>query len=438
MSKCPDSPANLFQKGATVQTDAVVLLCTNQADVAQAFDTLAADLVRTVLIKPDAAQLRQALEVGAVRLVLFDFVEAKGDNAAAWFELVRLARQNALCAQSVMCVALGRMSYPVGAVQALRAGVADFLDLDDVAAFRVGLERVLNQSVQAPGLLKKERCRSVLLLSPRPGIGCTTLSVNLAYALQQAISNSSGKATPVEMQALERLPLHERTVLLDLGWPAGDGALYLGVGQAFDFVQASAERHRVDDTMLHTVLEQHGTGLNVLSMPTDSKVLAQLRAEDALGLIEYLGSRFGSMVIDGGGHPGLRLMADLEDQVDESWVVVNQDIGTLVSLAEMLERRREAGLQGKLSLIVNRFEPRCGLSADAIAERFQLPLRAVLPDCRQAHMASASKARLLSEENKNDSYTKEVMKLSRLLLPVQVGLDRRTTLWHALKSRLKK
>lgn len=438
MNKCPDFPVNFLSQGAALQTDAIIVLCTDQAALAPTFEGLTVDLARVVVIEPSVSRLRQTLESQQASLVVFDFADMQSGSREAWFELVELARQSNVGRKQLLCVAVGRMSRPEGAVMALRAGVSDFLDLDDVSAFRATLSRLLNLSAQSPKSARKAHCRSVLLLSPRPGVGCSTLAANLACTLQHEIRQFSGRAAPGQTLAPDMLPLDERMTLLDLGWPGGDGALYLGAGQAFDFVQASNQRHRLDETMLHAALEQHGSGLNVLSLPADARALSQLQMEDALGLIQYLHSRFAGVVIDGGGHPGPRLMADLEGQADEVWVVVNQGMGTLVSLSELLEVRQDMGLEGKLSLIVNQFDERCGLSAEAIAERFKLPLRAVLPERRVEHMASASRGRLLMQEAKHDPYVKEVARLAGLLMPPEVARNTRHSMWQALQVKFKK
>ncbi|XOT94997.1 AAA family ATPase, partial [Alcaligenes pakistanensis] len=131
----------------------------------------------------------------------------------------------------------------------------------------------------------------------------------------------------------ELVPLSERVGLLDLGAPTGDCALYMGLGSDFDFIQAASQRHRMDDTMLHSALAQHSSGLNLLSLPADVNTLNQISLEDSLGLCSYLRERMGCLVIDAGGFPNPRFLVELESLVDEVLVVTDQSMGALVSLA---------------------------------------------------------------------------------------------------------
>ncbi len=390
------------------------LLCTDRPELADAINAAAAGLLQVRAILPTQESLRRALAEQAAPMVFFDFAHMQADGGqSAMAGLVRsLARLDA----GVQRVAVGRVSFPHGAVEALRAGANEFLNLDGSEDLHEELQRIIDQAGQSQhSVLVKKPFRCVLLLGARAGVGCSTLASSLAWMLQQEMNRlgkqarglPAGKPLPTEL-----IPLSERVGLMDLGWPTGDCALYMGTGAEFDFIQAASQRHRLDDTMLHSALAQHSSGLNVLALPADVNSLNQISLEDSLGLCTYLRDRMGCLVIDGGGFPNPRFLVELESQVDEVLIVTDQSMGALVSLAEAQAIRSELDGLANLRLVVNQFDERYGLSAHAIAERFGLELATVLPDRRLGHMRSASLGKLLVQVDEKDTYTRAVQDMA--------------------------
>ncbi|MFX8285806.1 hypothetical protein ABTL53_19900, partial [Acinetobacter baumannii] len=65
----------------------------------------------------------------------------------------------------------------------------------------------------------------------------------------------------------------------------------------------------------------------------------------------------------------------------QNWIVTDQSVGALVSLAGLLQELEQLHVERRsLGLIVNRYDERYGMTAQQIAERFQLELVGTLPD----------------------------------------------------------
>lgn len=390
-------------------------------------------------IEPTTESLRRELAKQAEPLVFFDFVHGQhGDENGPVMALVcSLARLDA----SVQRVAVGRASVPQGPVNALRAGANEFLNLDTTEDLHHQLQVLIEKLGQAQhSPLLDKPFRSVLLMGARIGVGCSTAASSLAWLLQQEMNRvgkevrgvSSAKPLPIEL-----VPLTERVGLLDLGAPTGDCALYMGLGSDFDFIQAASQRHRMDDTMLHSALAQHSSGLNLLSLPSDVNTLNQISLEDSLGLCSYLRERMGCLVIDAGGFPNPRFLVELESLVDEVLVVTDQSMGALVSLAEFMAVRAQFDALANLRLVVNQFDPAYGFSGQAIAERFGLELAAVLPDRRLEHMRSAGLGKILVQVDEKDPYTRALQSLASGMTGRRQGLSQNkvSTVWGRLKFR---
>ena len=100
-------------------------------------------------------------------------------------------------------------------------------------------------------------------------------------------------------------------------------------------------------------------------------------------------------------------------------MVTDQAIGSLVSLDQTMRELESRGLRDeRLQLIVNRFDPNGGLADTQIAQRFDLPLLATLPDRSRVLRSNAGLGRLLTDAAPRDPYLKA-------LLPLLQRLDRR-------------
>ena len=200
-------------------------------------------------------------------------------------------------------------------------------------------------------------------------MGSTLLSVHLASLLQEMQNDerntrlqSNGKADDSQ-QGADMVALQERTCLLDLGMPVADGMLYLNVNGNFDFVEGVRNLRRLDRTMLMSAMAHDSTGLSVMALPRDLDQLNNVSHADSLFLVESLRDHFGVMVIDVGGMPNPAFIAGLVRLADETWLVTDQSIAALVSLADILKDFKEDGISpNELSLVVNRYDIQYGMS----------------------------------------------------------------------------
>src|SRR5690606_6071690 len=135
---------------------------------------------------------------------------------------------------------------------AFRAGVKDFVDLDNAPE----LQRVVT-ALLTPGTSAEAQGRQgklFVMVGARVGVGVSCLAAHLSSLHQQLFNGGEGG------QSL----LH-----LDLGWPIGDGQLYLNVSSDFHFVEAVRNAHRIDETLLETALGKREETAPVLSLPKD-------------------------------------------------------------------------------------------------------------------------------------------------------------------------
>ncbi|GAA4334541.1 pilus assembly protein CpaE [Pigmentiphaga soli] len=356
-------------------------------------------------------------------IVFLDFgiVDADPGKLA---QAAELARQLARAAAGVPVVAVGSLTRPEAAVAALRAGVRDFIDLANEIEVREVVHRVLH--AQAGPSAGPRRGQLVVLLGVRAGVGATTLAAHLSTLaqLQQnaacAMPPGAPPAAPAPPAEPARGRAESQTMLLDLGWPVADGQLYLNVAGNFHFAEAVQNVRRLDDTLVNTAMARSASGVAVVSLPRDLGEMRTVSHGDSLALLDKLREHFGVLVADLGGFSNPDFVAGMVRAADHAWLVTDQSVGSIVSLAERLRDFEERGIdRALLRLIVNRYDERYGMTAEQIASRFKVMLQATLPDRTPALMASTNQGKLLHEVSDRDPYVRGVQGLVCSLMTVR-------------------
>lgn len=370
------------------------------------------------------------------QLVLLDYAS---DSAAASTELANqlVALTPGLPLFGVGSTAAGDAS---GVLAALRAGVLDFIDMDaGDEEIRSLLEHALHMPAasrtQPTAPASRRQGQLVLLLGVRPGVGCSTLAAHLgALAMPPAPKPAAGN-TPPAVGKNAPADTTPQALLLDLGQPAGDAELYLGVAGDFRYADALRNAGRIDATLLRSALSRHGASrLAVLSQGAQSTLPPPDAIETGM-LVERLREHVGLLLCDLGGLPTRLVPTALLRAADEIWLVVDQGIAAVVSLDTCLRELEQVGARDRrLGLVVNRHDDDCGLSPEQIAKRFDLPLLATLPDRPRPLRASANQGLLLHQAAPRDPY---IRALAPLRARLRTGTPRDTAAVPAWKKLLR-
>lgn len=359
---------------------------------------------------------RWAQQRSGHRLVLLDYATDTAASSTA------LAARLTELSPDIPLLGVGSTAADraTGVLAALRAGVRDFIDMDATdEEIRALLSRALQQA-SAPGADVHRPGQLVLLLGTRPGIGTSTLAAHLGALAMPAVSADGTTTT----QAL----------LLDLGHPVGDAALYLGVAGDFHYADALRNAGRIDPTLIRTALPHHGSRLAVLAQGATGPLPPADAAETGL-LIERLLGIFDLLLCDLGGLSCRQIPAGLLQSAEQIWLVADQSIGSMVSLDACLHELEQAQARDRrLALIINRHDDECGISAKQIAERFALPLLACLPERARALRASANQGLLLQQAAPRDPYIRALEPLLARLR-IRTRLTVQPSKWTQLLQR---
>ncbi|MFJ1210022.1 fimbrial protein [Burkholderia pyrrocinia] len=307
-------------------------------------------------------------------------------------------------------VALGTLAEPESALAALRAGVRDFIDVSNTSDEALRITRGLLEHVT--GEPANRHGKLVALLGARPGMGVSTLAANLAVWMHKRASGPGGR----EVAFGSTVTRGRQTALVDLGLPAGDGALFLNTRCEFHFVEAVRNLRRIDRTFVNTALTRHASGVALTTLPPNLADLRDVSYASCVGLLTRLRAFFDQQIVDLGGFSNQEFIAQIAAAADEAWLVCDQGVASIVSAVDLLEGLRDTGGDlGKIRLIVNQYDPELSLMPAQIADRLGIPLLATLPARRIPIGHAANQGRLIVDTAERDPYVRALESLAERL-----------------------
>lgn len=259
---------------------------------------------------------------------------------------------------------------PELAVAAMRAGVRDVIAPEADAAALVEVLHRSSRAAQArigdrPAARSGPQRKVVVVLSPKGGVGKTTLSVNLAVAL--------GRVAPLS------------TVLVDLDAQFGDVASALGLDPVHTLRDAVGAAAASDLLVLKAYLAVHEAGFYSLSAPRDPADADRISSDAVTHLLRQLSSDFAYVVVDTSAGLTDHTLAALEVATDALFVTA-MDVPGVRGLRRELTVLEELGLLPEnRHLVVNLAEKKSGITVKDIEATVRMSVTAVVP--RSADLA---------------------------------------------------
>lgn len=168
-------------------------------------------------------------------------------------------------------------------LKALRAGAKEFLTMpfgvDTLSDVLRKLEKAgRSHSSPVTGINKKEKTLVISFLGSRGGVGCTSLSVNIAATLA---------ADP-----------HNKVVLVDLDLTLGDADIALDLIADYTLSDLVENIDKLDMTFLNRSLSKHSTGLALLPHPLNVGDATTITEEHLKRIISLLAACHTHLVLD--------------------------------------------------------------------------------------------------------------------------------------------
>jgi len=236
----------------------------------------------------------------------------------------------------------------------------------------------------------------IAVFSPKGGVGCTTIAVNLAIGLIQ---------TP-----------DDKVALVDANLQFGDVAVMLNLQAAHSIADLAPQIEEMDYDMLETVLMPHSSGLRALLAPPRPEMADLVLPEHVKRILTTLKERYDYVVVDTGSALNDMTLVVL-DAADRIVLPATPDIAALkdarlfFEVTEVLEYPPE-----KTMLVLNRQDRRSGISASDIEESIKHPVAAQIPPDERTALAAVNRGVPFVLSDRNRPISQSILALARQIV----------------------
>ncbi|GAA1051454.1 AAA family ATPase [Dietzia natronolimnaea] len=388
-----------------------ILLATDFVDLRDRFRAATGQSIPALPPGPlpeSPAQLFQQLGGGEIpEVVVID--ERSGTEAA----LALASRLDVECPGIAVVLVSDRVTE-LG-LAAMRAGVSDIVPTEsEEDEIRGALDRAVRVTRQRSPAghgdghdlgagPQSRRGQVISVVSPKGGVGKTTVAANLAVGLARSAPHS--------------------TVLVDLDLQFGDvsNALNLTPEHTIvDVVQGAAAR---DSMVLKTFLTQHDTGLTVVCGPNSPAEADLVGVSELTHLLQTLAAEFRYVVIDTAPALTDQTLAAL-DLTDDLILVTSMDVPGVRGLRKELDILRDLGMGfDRRHVVVNFADAHSGLTRADVEAAIGTGVDLVLPRSRAAAVSINQGVPLMQNEVR-DPMTKKLRRLVDRFTPAPLNEPR--------------
>jgi pilus assembly protein CpaE len=282
-------------------------------------------------------------------LVLADF---DGDPASS----LRYVRLLSDAKPSRLFLATGPQLPPHLLMDAMRAGVSEYLpqpvesrDLEDA------LRRLARKLGRGPGSGAPGGGRIVAFAGAKGGTGVTTTVVNAAVHAHAVAGR--------------------RTLLLDLDLESGSAGVLTSVAPKYSVLDLLDNLHRLDESLLESLVTVHECGVHVLPSPQDPTDKREVKADQLRTVLRLLKHHYHLILVDL-ARPLSPVGKVVLEQVDELYLVLNADLPSLRNAKRILPHVKQAleGRDAELKVVLNRVMAGGEITDNDVRTALQVPV----------------------------------------------------------------
>ncbi len=235
----------------------------------------------------------------------------------------------------------------------------------------------------------------IVVYSPKGGVGCTTLTTNLAVTLHNP-------ETPV--------------VLLDGNMQFGDLTIVLNERGKNSVVDLAPRADELDPEIVEDVLITHrSTGIKILSAPPRPEYAENITGDQFGKILAYLRRLYSYIIIDAASYLSDVVLSAL----DASSIVVlvaSQDIPSINDARLFLDLSDVIGVdRERILFILNKFDKRIAITQEAISENLRHEISLVVPVDERAVVPSVNRGVPFILNDKKRPVSRAILDLAELI-----------------------
>jgi pilus assembly protein CpaE len=311
-----------------------------------------------------------------------------------------LARDLAQASEQLILIGMGHAVASDLLIQAIRAGLSEYLikpvTEQSVADAVERLRTKVSPTEQEAGPL----ARTFAFFSAKGGSGTSTAITNLGVELHRI----TGK----------------RTLIVDLDAELGEISLLLGVQPQFNFVDLVQNFHRMDANLLSSYIEQHSSGVHLLSAPFHPDRAAGLTEDDIRQVLLYLRGQYDYVLVDTSKSFSPETLAAFE-QADDVYLITTVDLPSLRNIQRALPLLRRVMPRGseQVHLVVNRYDPDSEISLKDVERSLGIPIYGTLANDYDSVIRSINTGKPVVLNGPRSPYARDIRALAARIAHVE-------------------
>lgn len=281
----------------------------------------------------------------------------------------------------------------------MRAGMSEYL-------LRPVAEVDLVSALQKTGRLwlakaeeEKEAGRVFSVFSPKGGVGCTTIALNLATNFYE----------------MTRKP----TLLVDLDLAAGDVATFLNIKPAYTLSDVTANLTRLDKNFLHGVITRHESGIHVLAEPQSVNESKAISCQDVKKILGLLKTMFPYVVLDNENVVNDCTLGSFELS-DTVFIVLVLSLPIIHNTRKYLNYLNQIGIKkDKIKLIVNRHLKKGDITIEDAEKALKHPVSFMIPNEYEIAMTALNKGMPISSYSAKSKLNQSIRDIAASTIKAQ-------------------
>lgn len=286
-------------------------------------------------------------------------------------------------------------------VEAMRSGFRDVLppDMSDdrlrEVLRRAEMHRLKLDSPAGVGGLSSitspEESRTITVVSPKGGVGKTSISTNLAIGLAEAYPSD--------------------VVLVDLDLQFGDVAATLDLMPAHTIEEALSPAAAADNLIVKTMLTVHSAGFHVLCGAESPAANDEVTGPQIVRLLTQLSTQFRFVIVDTAGGLTEPTLAALE-VTDDIVIVSTMDVACVRGVRKAVDLLGQVGLlPASRILTLNLASNQSGLKVKDVEAAVGLPVDIVIARSSEVQLAANHGVPLMLNKKKGGAFVKSIRSL---------------------------
>lgn len=171
----------------------------------------------------------------------------------------------------------------------------------------------------------------------------------------------------------------DKVVIVDADLQFGDVCLVLQLEPKFTVVNAAQELHRLDDSLLLSLLSKHPSGLSVLAAPLEPTFADEISTKVVIEIINRLRDMFEYVIVDTASLLD-ELLLSLLERADKVLIIVDMDLPSVKNAKLVLETLRLLKFpSSKLQVVLNRSNAKARLDEQEIERSLKMKISASVP-----------------------------------------------------------